>query len=169
MKRFDRVLRGYSTGQVDALVARIEATLSGSGAQPPITSQELRATRLDVLLQGYDRYMVDTALQEYARELEHRERSGWSPRPETAEERAARLVRRVETAEFSSTRLRRGYRKPEVDGFLRGLAASLRGAGPAVSGAHVRGRAFGTVLLGEGYDPGEVDRFLDEVAAALGG
>lgn len=169
MKRFDRVLRGYSTAQVDALMARIESTLSGSGAQAPITSQELRATRLDVLLQGYDRYMVDTALQEYVRELESRERSGWRPRPETAEERLARLVRRIETAEFSSTRLRHGYRRQEVDGFLSALAASLRGAGPAVSGAQVRGRAFKTVFLSEGYDTEEVDRLLDEVAAALDG
>lgn len=168
MARFPRVLRGYFPTEVDALLLRIEATLGRRDAPvPPITADELRATKLNVVVRGYDPRAVDAALLEHARELEHRERGGSDPYVETVAGQVPWLVRRIEQARFSTTRLRPGYREGDVDEFLDRVAAGLLGQAPPVSGRDIRECVFGSVFFGAGYDEAEVDRFLDELAAAL--
>lgn len=168
MARFPLVLRGYFASEVDALLLRIEATLGrGEEQVPPITAEELRETRLGVVLRGYDRHAVDGALLEYARELEQRERGDREPYVETVAGQVPWLVKWIEEAEFSITRLRPGYREKDVDDFLDRVIAGLRGEAPALSGRDVRECVFGSSLLRPGYKEVEVDRFLDELAAAL--
>ncbi|MEO3782942.1 DivIVA domain-containing protein [Actinocorallia sp. B10E7] len=168
MARFPRVLRGYFAIEVDALLLRIEATLGRSDAPvPPITAEELRATKLSVVLRGYDPRAVDGALLEYARELEQLERGEDDPYVETVAGQVPWLIRWIEEAEFSTTRLRPGYREKDVDDFLDRVVAGLRGLAPAVFGQDIRECLFGSSFLGAGYDEVEVDRFLDELAAAL--
>lgn len=168
MARFPRVLRGYFAIEVDALLLRIEATLGRNDAQvPPITADELRATKLSVVLRGYDPHAVDGALLEYTRELEQLERGDRDPYTETVAGQVPWLVRWIEEAEFTPTRLRPGYREKEVDEFLDRVIAGLRGVAPAVSSQDIRDCLFGSSFLGSGYDEVEVDRFLDELAAAL--
>jgi len=166
--RFPRVLRGYFPTEVDALLLRIEATLGRTDAPvPPITAEELRATRLNMVVRGYDPHAVDGALLEYARELEHRERGGADPHVEMVAGQVEWLLRWIERAEFSRTRLRPGYREEDVDEFLDRVAAGLLGEAPPVPSRDIRECVFGTVLFRAGYDEAEVDRFLDELAAAI--
>ncbi len=168
MARFPLVLRGYFAGEVDALILRIEATLGRGGEPAPsITAEELRATRLGVVLRGYDRHAVDGALLEYVRELEQRELGDREPYAETVAGQVPWLVRWIEDAEFATTRLRHGYREADVDAFLDRVVAGLHGRASAVSGRDVRECVFGSSFLGAGYSEVEVDRFLDELAAAL--
>ena len=168
MARFPRVLRGYFAGEVDALLLRIEATLGRADAPvPPITADELRATRLSVVVRGYDPHAVDGALMEYARELEQRERGGDEPYAETVAGQVPWLVRWIQRAQFTTTRLRPGYREQDVDEFLDRVVAGLLGQAPPVYGHDVRQSVFGSAFLGAGYHEVEVDRFLDELAAAL--
>ncbi|WP_198653125.1 DivIVA domain-containing protein [Actinocorallia populi] len=168
MARFPRVLRGYFTSEVDALLLRIEAALGRTDAPvPPITADELRATKLSVVVRGYDPHAVDGALLEYARELEHRERGGGEPYTETVAGQVPWLVRWIEQAQFSTTRLRPGYRERDVDELLDRVTAGLLGQAPPVHADDIRKCVFGSAFLGAGYNEVEVDRFLDELAAAL--
>ncbi|MCD0448424.1 DivIVA domain-containing protein [Actinocorallia sp. API 0066] len=168
MARFPRALRGYFASEVDALIVRIEGTLGvHDEPAPPITSAELRETRLGVVLHGYDRRAVDAALLEYVRQLEHRERGEADPYVETVSGQLPWLIRWVEDAQFPITRVRAAYDEREVDAFLDRVLAGLRGEGPAVSGQAVREAVFGGVFFQPGYAEPDVDRFLDELAAAL--
>ncbi|GAB2808659.1 hypothetical protein GCM10022221_02490 [Actinocorallia aurea] len=168
MARFPRALRGYFASEVDALIVRIEGTLGvHEEPVPPITAEELRATKLGVVLHGYDRQAVDAALLEYVRQLEHRERGEADPYTETVSGQVPWLVRWVSEAEFPVTRVRAAYREQDVDAFLDRVLAGLRGEGPAVSGRAVREAVFAGTALRPGYAEPDVDRFLDELAAAL--
>ncbi|MCW2918512.1 MAG: hypothetical protein JWN52_6580 [Actinomycetia bacterium] len=72
-------MRGYDRGQVDAIVARLWATLGRPAADgravtveelgPAVTRHELNHLELTVVARGYDRREVDHALGLYLREL----------------------------------------------------------------------------------------------------
>ncbi|WP_131737998.1 DivIVA domain-containing protein [Actinomadura roseirufa] len=155
-------LRGYDRGQVDVLLERISRALTGG---PPLSADEVRATRFDIVLRGYEQRAVDELVRECIRELQtvapNGERSG---RPRV---HPGWLVNWIQNARFSSARLRSGYDVRDVDAFLDRIVAGLRGAAPPVTARDVRESAFRVVRLGPGYDEQEVDRFLVQLAGAL--
>ncbi|MFA1549457.1 DivIVA domain-containing protein [Actinomadura chokoriensis] len=155
-------LRGYDRDQVDALLERISQALAGG---PPISADEVRETRFDIVLRGYDNRAVDELLRECIRELQARapiwERSR-RPRAQPAW-----LINWIQNTRFSGAGLRTGYDVRDVDAFLARVVAGLRGAAPPVTARDVRESAFRVVLLGPGYDEQEVDRFLVQLAGAL--
>jgi DivIVA domain-containing protein len=80
----------------------------------------------------------------------------------------------VDNAEFTTVRLREGYRMEEVDQFLDRVSAELADVehgrarpGRTLTAQQVRDVAFTTVRMSEGYDMAEVDEFLDAVVASL--
>ncbi|GAA3833840.1 hypothetical protein GCM10022226_64020 [Sphaerisporangium flaviroseum] len=78
MNRFPRVLgvrTGYDPEQVDALIQRIEATLGrGLLEGPPVTADEIRMSRFNTKLGGYNEVAVDYALDAFVVAVETRGR-----------------------------------------------------------------------------------------------
>jgi DivIVA domain-containing protein len=71
MARFNVVLSGYDTRQVDSFVARIEGTLGRAPLEgAPVTVEDFEKIGFDVRLRAYDRHEVERTLREYRRELE---------------------------------------------------------------------------------------------------
>nr|WP_239068105.1 DivIVA domain-containing protein [Actinomadura bangladeshensis] len=155
-------MRGYDRKQVDTLLQRISQTLDGG---PPISAEEVRGTRFDVVLRGYDSRAVDELLRECLRELQAR--APIAERPGRPRAQPAWLINWIQNARFSGAGLRSGYDVRDVDAFLDRVVAGLRGTAPAVSARDVRESAFRVVRLGPGYDEQEVDRFLVQLAGAL--
>ncbi|HEX4833530.1 MAG TPA: DivIVA domain-containing protein [Trebonia sp.] len=99
------------------------------------------------------------------------------PRPARPEARGSDwTVADVQDARFSATRLRPGYKMPEVDAFLARLQATVDqltrggssfGAGAILTPEDVRAVQFGTTRLKPGYDEEEVDIFLTRAEAEL--
>ncbi|NVI90887.1 DivIVA domain-containing protein [Actinomadura sp. BRA 177] len=160
--RLPVVLRGYDRTQVDTLLKRISQALDGG---PPVSADEVRATRFDVVLRGYDNRSVDELLRECIRELQLKEPIGERPRRPRAQ--PGWLINWIQNARFASAGLRTGYDVRDVDAFLDRVVAGLRGTAPPVTARDVRESAFRVVLLGPGYDEQEVDRFLVQLAGAL--
>lgn len=187
MARIPRRLRGYRRTQVDDVLARISKTLStnGSGAvngsaitsPPPITAEEVRASRFKVATRGYDRRIVDETLTEYIRELEANEQVAEYAARHARTRAPARfspvsadwLIDWITSAQFGVVRVKAGYDERDVDAFLTRVVAGLRGDAPPVSGRDVRECRFRTVRFTAGYQEREVDRFLDQLASALDG
>ncbi|GAA3196770.1 DivIVA domain-containing protein [Actinocorallia longicatena] len=168
MARFPVVMRGYFGEEVDALIVRIEATLGRTEDEvPEVTAAEVREARFAAVVRGYDRHAVDEALTEYIRELEAFERGDAEPYVETVRGQVPWLIRWIEDAEFSVTRMRAGYAEKDVDDFLDRVVGGLRGEAPPVSGHDARTCVFRSAFLAPGYSEPEVDRFLDQLAAAL--
>ena len=69
----------------------------------------------------------------------------------------------LETAKDWLARDLPGYRIPDVDSFLDGVLAELRGAAPP-SAADVRAVTFPLTTLRTGYAPRDVDRLVAELA-----
>lgn len=71
---------------------------------------------------------------------------------------------------FTTTRLRPGYTKAEVDAFVERIEGTLGDAVPPdqqVTAQEVRDVIFTTTRLGVGYDEREVDSALDQYVAEL--
>jgi DivIVA domain-containing protein len=78
---------------------------------------------------------------------------------------AGRLIERIRTVQFSTTRLAPGYDEEEVDIFLDKLVTILSKDGELYP-SQVRNAQFSTTRLRPGYAVPEVDAFLDEVTQA---
>ena len=71
---------------------------------------------------------------------------------------------------FSSTGLRLGYNKPEVDAFREAIRDTFLGVGqPPVRAGDVRGKQFSSTdeVSHDGYDPKQVEAFLDAAGIRL--
>jgi DivIVA domain-containing protein len=69
----------------------------------------------------------------------------------------------VEARRFSTTRLRPGYDREEVDAFLTEIRDSFLGVRQlSLTSGEIRRKCFSTTRLRPGYDEKEVDAFLDE-------
>jgi DivIVA domain-containing protein len=185
MARIPRRLRGYRRAQVDTVLARITGTLGPGGSSsasapstaPPITADQVRASRFKVGLRGYDRRVVDETLAEHIRELEARERTRNHSARHARTRASSRLspvsadwlINWITTAQFGVVRVKKGYDERDVDAFLARVVAGLRGEATPVSARDVRESRFRTVRFNAGYQEREVDRFLDQVASALDG
>jgi DivIVA domain-containing protein len=155
-------MRGYDRNQVDALLKRVSQALDGG---PAVSADEVRGTRFDLVLRGYEHRAVDELLRECIRELQARAPIG--ERPGRPRAQPGWLINWIQNARFSGDRLRSGYDVRDVDAFLDRVVAGLRGVAPPVTARDVRESAFRVVRLGPGYDEQEVDRFLLQLAAAL--
>lgn len=164
MARFPTALRGYERTQVDALMARIDGTLGRAPLMaPPVTPEELSATRFATALRGYDRSAVDRAMSDAATAL-----GGPGPvQPPPAGPRPDAMLARLRNAQFATTTLRPGYDQADVDRFLDRAAAALNGAGAPLTPEEVRAARFATSRLRNGYDEDQVDALLDELIAHL--
>ncbi|WP_248960593.1 DivIVA domain-containing protein [Sphaerisporangium perillae] len=85
MNRFPRVLgvrTGYEPDQVDALIQRIEATLGrGVLEGDPVTADEIRTSRFNTKLGGYNELAVDYALDAFVIAVEiHAQQTSEPPR-----------------------------------------------------------------------------------------
>ncbi|WP_329519888.1 DivIVA domain-containing protein [Spirillospora sp. NBC_01491] len=155
-------LRGYDRAQVDELLGRIAGALNGG---PPVTADEVRAVRFDIVLRGYEQRAVDELVQECVRELQTAAPIGQRPgRPRV---HPGWLINWIQDSRFSGAGMRAGYDVRDVDAFLDRVVSGLRGAAPPVTARDVRECVFRAVRLGPGYDEQEVDRFLAQLAGAL--
>jgi DivIVA domain-containing protein len=69
---------------------------------------------------------------------------------------------------FSTTRLRPGYDREEVDAFLTSIRDAFLGQGePSLTPDEIRDKRFSTTRLRPGYDGEEVDAFLDDAGLRL--
>ena len=77
----------------------------------------------------------------------------------------------IPNVRFSTTKIREGYSRDEVDGFIETIRQTLQhweGGRPGeLSSEGVVGARFTPTKFRTGYDQGEVDDFLDEVSATL--
>jgi DivIVA domain-containing protein len=85
-QRFRRraLRRGYKVDEVDAFLDRVEATLAGELAGPPVGAQEVHDVVFRVRFGGYDEWQVDLHLDRVERqlaELEDRGRGAPVPDP----------------------------------------------------------------------------------------
>jgi DivIVA domain-containing protein len=176
-RRFPVALRGYDRAQVDEVLDRIAVTMGRGAPRPvpesgdrpaqPITADEVRESRFDAVLRGYDRRPVDEALREHIRRLAAA--GPRSSRPRRPPMRPGWLIGWIEKAQFTGVRIRTGYDVRDVDAFLERVVAGLRGVAPPVSARDVRESVFRTVRFAPGYVEREVDAFLDHLASALDG
>ncbi|MFG1999385.1 DivIVA domain-containing protein [Spirillospora sp. NPDC048911] len=168
--RLPMALRGYERGQVDALLDRIRITLNGARkpADPSsdgITADDVRATRFDIVLRGYEPRAVDELLQECIRELQAAAPIGRrAGRPRV---HPGWLIGWIQNTRFTGAGMRTGYDVRDVDAFLERVITGLRGTAPPVTARNVREIVFRTVRFGPGYDEREVDAFLIQLAGAL--
>lgn len=161
MPDFPRALRGYSTAQVDALIGRIEGTLGRSPLYaPPVTADEVNATKFGRAVRGYRMKAVDEALEEYIRALE--DKAGGNRMASGEVDRLIGLVRNVQ---FRTTRLTPGYDEQEVDAFLDTTITTLRKGSARAS--VVKKSAFATTRMRPGYRQAEVDAFLERLASEI--
>ncbi|WP_214326174.1 DivIVA domain-containing protein [Nonomuraea sediminis] len=178
MNRFPRVMgmrSGYDPAEVDALVARIEATLGrGKRDVEPVTADEVRRATFRGRRGGYHETAVDFALEAFVVALETMAKSplrlamaeptGDLLREEWFETQAAR----VERVAFRPGRMGTGYNEDEIDAFLDRIVATLRGTTAyPVTAKEVRAAKFSTVLLRPGYLIADVDAFLAGIADVL--
>jgi DivIVA domain-containing protein len=178
LNRFPRVMgmrSGYDPVEVDALIARIEATLGrGSRDIDVVTADEVRRATFRTKRGGYHETAVDFALEAFVVALETRthapvrlamaEPTGELLREEWFESQAAR----VERVAFRPGRMGTGYSEDEIDAFLDRIVATLRGTTDyAVTAQEVRDAKFSTVLLRPGYLIADVDSFLAGIADVL--
>ncbi|MEV4251715.1 DivIVA domain-containing protein [Spirillospora sp. NPDC049652] len=162
---FPVAMRGYHRAQVDELVRRVRAALEGGG--PPLGADEVRATRFNVVIHGYDRRAVDTMLQECILRLQAApaQRATRRRRPRVQTEW---LISWVQDAHFPKAVARSGYVMADVDAFLDRVVAGLRGTQAPVTARDVREVTFRTGrFLVAAYGEREVDQFLDQLAGAL--
>jgi DivIVA domain-containing protein len=77
-QRFRRraLRRGYKVDEVDAFLDRVEATLSGEQAGPPVGAQEVHDVVFRVRFGGYDEWQVDLHLDRVERQLAELEDRG---------------------------------------------------------------------------------------------
>ncbi|HET6482553.1 MAG TPA: DivIVA domain-containing protein [Actinoplanes sp.] len=70
-QRFRRraLRRGYKVDEVDSFLDRVEATLSGEQAGPPVGAQEVHDVVFRVRFGGYDEWQVDLHLDRVERQL----------------------------------------------------------------------------------------------------
>ncbi|MFC7527070.1 DivIVA domain-containing protein [Actinoplanes sp. GCM10030250] len=83
-QRFRRraLRRGYKVDEVDAFLDRVEATLSGEQAGPPVGAQEVHDVVFRVRFGGYDEWQVDLHLDRVERQLAEFEERGGRPAPD---------------------------------------------------------------------------------------
>ncbi|TDQ54940.1 DivIVA domain-containing protein [Actinorugispora endophytica] len=193
-KRFNtsRLRPGYVQEDVDALLRRVESTLSAleQGARPGglITASDVMGShfRTTMVRPGYDEEEVDTFLDEVAEALRARglyaseARTGkHSPEyfrqnapPEPAPSPGMR-PEDVRDKGFTTTRLRAGYAEEEVDEFLDRAEATIAALvsgnreEASLTASEVRAVQFSGTRLRTGYAEEEVDDFLDELADEL--
>jgi DivIVA domain-containing protein len=186
--------RGYERRAVDALLARVAATLGDraeqfpeladvgrpAGLLPALDAADVRAARFPVVLRGYDMGAVDALLHRLIRALPDAP-PAWDddppPVPAAAADEPAPQVPGLR-------RIARGYDVAEVDAFLVRCAHSLGRRVDRVpelaplqalprTGDPLRARDVETVQfhvrLGphRGYDIEQVDALLDRIAEAL--
>ncbi|HEY0000607.1 MAG TPA: DivIVA domain-containing protein [Actinoplanes sp.] len=77
-QRFRRraLRRGYKVDEVDAFLDRVEATLAGQQAGPPVGAQEVHDVVFRVRFGGYDEWQVDLHLDRVERQLAELEDRG---------------------------------------------------------------------------------------------
>ena len=77
-QRFRRraLRRGYKVDEVDSFLDRVEATLSGDNAGPPVGAQEVHDVVFRVRFGGYDEWQVDLHLDRVERQLAELEDRG---------------------------------------------------------------------------------------------
>jgi DivIVA domain-containing protein len=84
-QRFRRraLRRGYKVDEVDSFLDRVEATLAGDSAGPPVGAQEVHDVVFRVRFGGYDEWQVDLHLDRVERQLaELEDRGGRPPAPD---------------------------------------------------------------------------------------
>jgi DivIVA domain-containing protein len=84
-QRFRRraLRRGYKVDEVDTFLDRVEATLAGDSAGPPVGAQEVHDVVFRVRFGGYDEWQVDLHLDRVERQLaELEDRGGRPPAPD---------------------------------------------------------------------------------------
>jgi DivIVA domain-containing protein len=182
---FPTARRGYDRRAVDALLARVVATLGARAAEvpelagtapragPPLDARDVRAARFPVVLRGYDMAAVDALLHRLLALLPEQPADWEDAAPVEAAGPGPELRRSA-----------RGYDVEEVDAFLVRCAHSLGRRVERVpelaplqarprTGSPLRARDVETVQFrvrlgpGRGYDIEQVDALLDRVAEAL--
>ncbi|MFF5293382.1 DivIVA domain-containing protein [Paractinoplanes globisporus] len=80
-QRFRRraLRRGYKVDEVDGFLDRVEATLAGESAGPPVGAQEVHDVVFRVRFGGYDEWQVDLHLDRVERQLAELEDRGGRP------------------------------------------------------------------------------------------
>ncbi|GAA3998942.1 hypothetical protein GCM10022247_18990 [Allokutzneria multivorans] len=148
--------RGYDEKQVDAFLARVEATMRGKDSITPQQVADIRFTPPRRGKPGYDADGVDALLDRLALSLTQLPpRSKPKPMPMlTAEDVRKVAFHRPRPGEV-------GYDEIEVDQFLDRVEATLQGE-DQISLKDVQRVRFHSPAPGHGgYDNGEVDAFLD--------
>lgn len=165
----------YDAGEVDAFLARVEATLRGADT---LTSQDVLTTRFPPQPPGgggYHEASVDAFLVQIAASLRQLSRRGLAkppPRPAIVTPRkpplATLTATEVRNVAFANPRRGEpGYEPDEVDDFLDRIEATLRGD-EWLTPEDVRVVRFTELPAGSGgYDICEVDAFLSLVGDQL--
>ncbi|MFW5420633.1 DivIVA domain-containing protein [Nocardiopsis sp. CNT-189] len=174
-KRFStvRFRPGYHEDDVDALLDRVEETLSalnsGDPDGPLITAQEIEESRFrgTRLSSGYNEEEVDDFLDEIAAELRSRGlvRKGDVPPPKTPSSGPVTWTGPQPRVPAAPPPVERPASPPPPPSRAGAHArAEPRGS---MSPEHIRGKRFATTRLTTGYNEDEVDDFLDAAEATL--
>ncbi len=177
MDRFpqaSRLAEGYDVAQVDAFLARIDATLRGQARARPISLAEVWGVQFATRRVGprYDEDAVDAELDTLAGRLQQALISGELADAGGGGEIHTRLVALLDKLDaapgrrFPRKRLTHGYLTEAVDALVERIAATLRGeAGPPCTAREVEEANLRTAI--GGYDQFFVDAALDDAAELL--
>ncbi|MGO1056682.1 DivIVA domain-containing protein [Crossiella sp. CA198] len=162
---------GYDEREVDAFLARVQASLRGADDLTPQEVQAVEFAAAPVGRGGYDRGGVDAFLDQVALTLQRA--AAAPPRPQLVPVRGGPSPATLTAADVHNVGFhlvgtgagRRGYDEDEVDGFLDRIEGTLLGA-DTLTPHDVRQVRF-TEHPGTGYDPDEVDAFLNLVEVHL--
>ena len=157
---------GYHEGEIDAFLARIEATLRGQDNLTALEVQEIEFGEATADQFGYDEDDVDMFLDLVVVTLEQSPPVAVAPEPSEP----PLTARDVRTAAFGKPpRGRRGYQESQVDKFLDRIEDTILGQ-DTLTAADIREMKFSRPLIGRrGYDEDEVDAFLARVERQLSG
>jgi DivIVA domain-containing protein len=139
-QRFRRraLRRGYKVDEVDGFLDRVEATLAGEQAGPPIGAQEVHDVVFRVRFGGYDEWQVDLHLDRVERQLaEFEDRRGPAVDPMRDSMRGGLTT--------GSIGLGAGMGSRSLEGPSQGM-----GPGPGMSGAGMGGRGMDQTMGGQG-------------------
>jgi DivIVA domain-containing protein len=156
---------GYDTAEVDASRSAVRDAFLGVST-PPVRSDDLRRKQFSTHRPGYDKKEVDAFLEYAARRLAAMESTDRPAGPLVSGARLVGWATWAASTTFSSTGLRFGYDKREVDAFRSAVRDAFLGVStPPVISDEVGGKQFSTHR--PGYDRTQVAAFLDAARIRL--
>ena len=165
---FETHPKAYDMAEVDAFREEIRDTFIGA-SEPPVRAENVRGKQFssaDADHGGYDKKQVAAFLDAAGIRLAAMESTDRPDRPLVSGAILAGWAKWADSTRFSTSRLREGYDKAEVDAFRSVVRDTFLGVRrPPLTWPAAHGKQFPTHW--PGYDVEQVDAFLDKAEPRL--